>query len=280
MKLPWKLILTITLGQLMFLSGPVSPSTQQTNISISTPEQFKAEFDSVPCKNEERLNATNALFEKLGAAPSDISIEQYKNVKNLVIRKQGTSEENIVLGAHYDKVSEGCGAIDNWTGIVTLAHLYKSLKDVPLKKTIIFVAFGEEEKGLLGSHAMVEAIDKDQVAQYCEMINLESFGLAAPQVADNMSSKKLGALTADLAKEMKIPFGHATIKGADADSSSFIGKKIPALTLHGLTNDWPSILHSRNDQSSKVNPLSVYLGYRLVLALVVRLDSSSCVDYR
>jgi len=112
------------------------------------------------------------------------------------------------------------------------------------------------------------------------MINLESFGLAAPQVADNMSSKKLGALTADLAKEMKIPFGHATIKGADADSSSFIGKKIPALTLHGLTNDWPSILHSRNDQSSKVNPLSVYLGYRLVLALVVRLDSSSCVDYR
>jgi len=158
-KLPWKLILTITLGQLMFLSGPVSPSTQQTNISISTPEQFKAEFDSVPCKNEERLNATNALFEKLGAAPSDISIEQYKNVKNLVIRKQGTSEENIVLGAHYDKVSEGCGAIDNWTGIVTLAHLYKSLKDVPLKKTIIFVAFGEEEKGLLGSHAMVEAIN-------------------------------------------------------------------------------------------------------------------------
>ena len=49
-----------------------------------------------------------------------------------------------------------------------------------------------------------------------------------------MSSKKLGAFTADLAKEMKIPFGHASIPGADADSSSFIAKKIPALTVHGL----------------------------------------------
>ncbi len=280
MKSPWKLSITIILVQLLFLSAPVSPSTQQSNISISTPEQIKAEFDSVPCKNEERLNAAKALFEKLGAHPSNISIERYKNVENLVIRKLGASQENIVIGAHYDKVSEGCGAIDNWTGIVALAHLYKSLKDIPLKKTIIFVAFGNEEKGLAGSHAMVETINKDQVSQYCEMINMDSLGLAAPQVADNMSSKKLGAFTADLAKEMKIPFGHASIEGADADSSSFIGKKIPALTIHGLTNDWPSILHSRNDQSSKINPNSVYLGYRLVLALVVRLDNSSCGEYR
>jgi len=226
------------------------------------------------------LNVAKALFEKMGAPVSDISIDKYKNVENLVIHKQGASQEIIVIGAHYDKVADGCGAVDNWTGIVTLAHLYKSLKDVPLKKTILFVAFGKEEKGLVGSHAMVDAIGKDQVTQYCEMINIDSFGLAAPQVADNMSSKKLGAFTADLAKEMKIPFNHASIEGADADSSSFLGKKIPAITLHGLNNDWTSILHSRNDQATKVNPVSVYLGYRLTLALVVHLDSLSCGEYR
>ncbi|HYX72918.1 MAG TPA: M20/M25/M40 family metallo-hydrolase, partial [Nitrososphaera sp.] len=177
-------------------------------------------------------------------------------------------------------VSDGCGAIDNWSGIVTIAHLYRSLKDIPLKKTILFVAFGKEEKGLIGSRAMVDAIMKDQVAQYCEMINIDSFGLAAPQVADNMSSRKLSTFTADLANEMKIPFGHASIEGADADSSTFIAKKIPALTLHGLSNEWTSILHSRNDQSSKINPNSVYLGYRLILALVIRLDRSTCGEYR
>lgn len=271
---------TITLAQLMFLVAPVHSSTQSTAVSISTPEQIKAEFDSVPCKNEERLGAAKALFEKIGVPAADTSIDKYKNVENLVVRKPGASQEIIVIGAHYDKVAEGCGAVDNWTGIVTLAQLYKSLKNVPLRKTILFVAFGKEEKGLVGSNAMVDAIGKDQVAQYCEMINIESFGLAVPQVADNMSSKRLGAFTVDLAKELKIPFNHASIAGADADSSSFLRKKIPAITLHGLNNDWTSILHSRNDQASKINPLSVYLGYRLVLALVVRLDSLPCGEYR
>jgi hypothetical protein len=280
MKLHFRQSLASSPVALLILLAPAPSSAQQSEIRISTPEQIKTEFDSVPCKNEERLSAAKALFEKMGAPASDISIAQYKNVENLVILKQGISEEKIVVGAHYDKVSDGCGAIDNWSGIVAIAHLYRSLKDVPLRKTILFVAFGKEEKGLVGSRAMVDAIKKDQVAEYCEMINIDSFGLAVPQVDDNLSSKKLSRVTADLAKEMKIPFSHAGIEGADADSSSFIAKKIPALMLHGLNSEWTSILHSRNDQASKINPESVYLGYRLILALAIRLDNSSCAEYR
>jgi Zn-dependent M28 family amino/carboxypeptidase len=185
-----------------------------------------------------------------------------------------------VIGAHYDKVSDGCGAIDNWTGIVAMAHLYETIKNVPLQKTIIFVAFGKEEKGLIGSRAMVEAIPKEELAQYCAMINIDSLGLSAPQVLDNASSKKLRDLAADVAKEMKMPFSHASVENADSDSSSFTKKKIPAVTIHGLNNEWSSIIHSRNDQISKVNPVSVYLGYRLALALVTRLDASACAAYR
>lgn len=280
MKLYLRQSLKSLLVTLLFLCAPISLSAQQNGLKISTTEQIKAEFESVPCRNEDRLGAAKALFEKMGAPATNISIDKYKNIENLVIRIQGNSQEKIIVGAHYDKVSDGCGAIDNWSGIVTLAHLYRSLKDVPLKKTILFVAFGKEEQGLAGSRAMVNAITKDQLAQYCEMINIESFGLAAPQVADNMSSKKLGQLAAELAKEMKIPFGHATIEGAEADSNSFIARKIPALTLHGLSNEWASIIHSRNDQSSKINPNSIYLGYRLVLVLLIRLDSSACGEYR
>lgn len=264
---------------LVFLLVPSSES-QQNPSSISTAEQIKAEFDSVPCKDEDRLNAVKALFEKMGASTSEMSLEKYKNVENLVVRKQGVSPEMIVIGAHYDKVADGCGAVDNWTGIVTIAHVYRALKDAALKKTILFVAFGKEEKGLVGSHAMVAAITRDQAALYCEMINIDSLGLAAPQVADNMSSKKLGSYAGEVAKEMKIPFNHASIEGADADSSSFVSKKIPAVTIHGMNNDWRRILHSANDQASKVNHVSVYLGYRLVLAMVVRLDESACSEYR
>jgi hypothetical protein len=79
---------------------------------------------------------------------------------------------------------------------------------------------------------------------------------------------------------MSMPFSHGSIANGDSDSSSFKAKKIPAVTIHGLNNNWPNILHSRNDQASKVNPTSVYLGYRLALAMIARVDQASCVEYR
>lgn len=275
-----RLCMTIMLAQLFFLVAPVSSKAQSAEASVSTAEEIKAGFDSVPCNNEERLGAVKALFEKMGAPASDVSIDKYKNVENLVIRKQGASQEKIVIGAHYDKVSQGCGAIDNWSGIVALAHLYKSLKNVPLKKTILFVAFGKEKKGRVGSLAMVDAIGKEQAAQYCVMINIDNLGLAPPQVVENMSSKKLTEFTADLAKGMQIPFGQANIENTVSDSNSFIEKKIPALTVHGLSNEGLPIIDSRKDQASMVKPMSVYLGYRLVMALVVSLDKFSCGEFR
>jgi len=185
-----------------------------------------------------------------------------------------------VIGAHYDKVIAGCGAIDNWTGVVTVAHIYRTVKDLPLKKNVVFVAFGKEEEGLVGSSAMAGAIKKEQVAEYCAMINIDSLGLGAPQAADNMSTKKLIDLTESLARQMKAPFAHGRLAGGDSDSTSFNRKGIPALTIHSLTKEWPKILHSSNDNPSKVNHDSVYLGYRLALALLVRIDQADCQSFR
>ncbi len=280
MALSLKRITTSMLAQLLLLTICITVNAQQNAVEISTPEEIKAEFSSVPCKDDGRLAAVQSLFEKVGAPASDMSVEKYKGVENLVVRKQGTSADIMVVGAHYDKVSDGCGVVDNWSGIVAIAHLYKTLKNVSLSKTIIFVAFGKEERGLIGSRAMVDAIAKDQLGQYCAMVNIDSLGLAAPQVLDNASSKKLRELAAKIAGEMKMPFSHASVGNADADSSSFVRKKIPALTIHGLNNEWSSIIHSRNDQLSKVNPVSIYLGYRLALALISSLDESSCAAYR
>ncbi len=61
---------------------------------------------------------------------------------------------------------------------------------------------------------------------------------------------------------------------------NFIGKKIPSVTIHGMASEWSTNLRSRNDQPSRVNSVSVYLGYRLALAMVSRLDKSSCGEYR
>jgi Iap family predicted aminopeptidase len=112
------------------------------------------------------------------------------------------------------------------------------------------------------------------------MINIDSLGLGGPQVADNMSTKKLVDFTESLAKDMKMSFAHGPVTGGNSDSSSFNRKGIPALTIHALTNEWQKILHSSNDNPSKVNHDSVYLGYRLALALLVRIDDADCQSFR
>lgn len=226
------------------------------------------------------MAAVKSLFQRMGATETDGTVVKYKHAENFVVRKPGASAETIIVGAHYDKVPDGCGAVDNWTGIVAVGHLYRSLKDVPLQKTVLFVAFGNEEQGLFGSRAMASAIEKDQLSQYCAMINIDSLGMAGPQVLDNASSKKMIQLAESLAKEAKMPFSHASVEDADADSSSFVSRKIPAVTIHALNNNWASIIHSRNDQASRVNAGSVYLGYRLALAMLLKVDGSACSDYR
>jgi len=265
---------------LVFLQAPAITSAQTSSLKISSPAQIQADFGTVPCEDKERLSAVRSLFERAGVPASEIRIDRYKSVENLVVIKKGESPEKIVIGAHYDKVAKGCGAIDNWTGVVALSHLYRTLKDVPLKKTLVFIAFGKEEIGLIGSRAMTRALSKEQAAGYCAMINIDSLGLTSPQVADNMSSRKLAEFVGELANEMKIPFAHAIVKRGDSDSSSFVAKQIPAVTIHGMNSDWRKVLHTEDDQASKVNPTSVYLGYKLALQMVVRLDQSLCTAYR
>lgn len=272
--------LTSFLAALLLFVVVIPSGAQDPGLKLSTQDEIKEDFTTVPCEDKKRMQAVTALFERAGAPAAEITIDKHKEVENVVVVKKGESSEKIVIGAHYDKVADGCGAIDNWTGVVTLAHLYRTLKDVPLKKTLVIAAFGKEEKGLIGSRAMTKGIDKEQAVEYCAMINIDSLGLAPPQIADNMSNKKLGQFTEDLAKEMKMPFARASIPGADSDSSAFNAKKIPAVTIHGMSNEWPKYLHTGNDQASKVNTTSVYLAYRLTLAMIARLDQTPCAAYK
>ena len=248
---------------------------------FSTQEQIHEDLKAVPCKgNADRLKAVRALFEKMGAPASAISVQKLDDVENITVLKPGSTPEMVVIGAHYDKVSYGCGAVDNWSGIVAMAHIYRTVKDIRLKKSVLFVGFGREEEGLIGSKRMVEAIDKEHLGRYCAMINIDSLGMGRPQALGGISSQKLVERAAAVAKEMNIPFTRTSIFEADSDSSSFIRRKIPAISLHGLTSDWRKVLHTNDDRLSKVNPASVYAGYSLALALYGEVENSACDAFR
>ena len=275
-----KIQLTLLSLSLLFPLTVVPRDTDPVPM-LSKVEEFREAFASVPCKNEERLFAVKSLFLKMGAPEADITIEKIKDVENILIRKQGETDEKIIIGAHYDLAGDGsCGAADNWTGIVAIAHVYKSLKDVKLKKTLVFVGFGKEELGLVGSKAMAKQIKKEAVPNYCAMVNVDGIGLATPQSLTNVSSKKLTELAGELAKKIEVPFEPINLANASSDSASFKDKKIPAISIVGMTLDWPKIYHTKNDQAPRVNPNFVYQSYKLALSLVTTINDNECGAYR
>ena len=251
-------------------------SVAAQKLTLATEDEIKNDVALVPCKNSDRLAAVEKLFRSMGAADTDISIVEKRGTKNLIVTRPGSESGTIVVGAHYDKVRDGCGAIDNWTGIVIIARLYATLRQIPNKKTLKFVAFDHEEEGLLGSSAFVSEIPKSERPAICSMVNLDSFGFASPQVMDNASTPTMTKAAKELWKKQEIDIASANILNADADSGSFVRAGIPAIAFHGLSNNWQKYLHSDNDKLSNINPMSVYMGYRYVLPFIAQLDSLDC----
>ena len=253
----------------------------QTNPAKVTEQSIKVDLDRVVCRDKERIEAVRQIFISKGANADDIVFAESKKVRNIIVTKKGKTSDIIVIGAHYDKVPDGCGAIDNWTGIVVLANLYAAFAPVETDKTLVFAAFGREEEGLIGSREMVKSIAKENRLKYCSMVNLDSFGLHYPQVLTNASNAKMTKFAKEIAAEVKMPFTEASLAGsADADSSSFLDGGIPAITFHGLSNKWPEILHSSNDKLEKVNIRAVYVAFQFAALYLNRLEPRPCAVFR
>lgn len=84
-----------------------------------------------------------------------------KRMHNVVAVIPGSSEDSITVGAHYDSRPyrrKAPGADDNGSGLAALLAIARALTSSGLRpqKTVYFVAFAAEEKGLLGSYAWVD----------------------------------------------------------------------------------------------------------------------------
>lgn len=82
--------------------------------------------------------------------------------QNVIGKIQGQTDSMIVFTAHYDHLGTMGkdvyfpGANDNASGIAMLLNLAKYYSQNPPKYTMVFMAFGSEELGLIGSRFFVE----------------------------------------------------------------------------------------------------------------------------
>jgi alkaline phosphatase isozyme conversion protein len=187
---------------------------------------------------------------------------------NIIAVKEGESAKRLIVGAHYDSAPIGEGYSDNATGIALLLETAARIKSQVTPYTIVFVAFGAEEKGLLGSRYYVSTMNDLERRATIGMIDLDAVaGGAELSVASRYGGPtwlRDDALTA--ARSLGIPLGTspadkirpAGVSMAPSDDEPFALEDIAtagftatdwAADATGLTatGDGVRLWHSRKD---------------------------------
>ena len=128
---------------------------------------------------------------------------------NIIAVKEGESAKRLVVGAHYDSAPVGEGYSDNATSTGLLLETAARIKSQDTPYTIVFVAFGAEEKGLLGSSYYVRAMSDLERRATIGMIDLDAVAggttLSVTSRFGGPTWLRDDALTA--AKSLGIPLG-------------------------------------------------------------------------
>jgi hypothetical protein len=220
--------------------------------------------------NSKREETIKQLFEEAGCTGDALEERKVDHVRwpNVVCTHPGSSPEMIVVGAHFDMVDVGEGVVDNWSGASLLSSLVQAIG--PTKHTFVFVAFTGEERGELGSKAYVKDIDRTQVKA---MVNMDTLGLDDTKVWLSRADPLLAKWLAATASSMKVPVAAVNVEQVGStDSEQFRAKKIPAITVHSITQGTWHILHSPLDTIKQINMDAYYRTYRLVLGYLQVLD--------
>lgn len=112
-----------------------------------------------------------------------------KHVSNLIAEKKGVDTTTVVIGAHYDTVPGTPGADDNGSAVAGLLELARLHQQIPSQKTLLFVAFANEEPpcfGFSNMGSMVCAKSLKEEGRPVEvMVSLEMIGYFRPEQAQN-----------------------------------------------------------------------------------------------
>jgi Zn-dependent M28 family amino/carboxypeptidase len=214
-----------------------------------------------------------------------------RTVRNVIAVLPGSdparSGEAVVIGAHYDHVGHGGrlsvsperageihnGADDNASGtaaIIEMAHAAAGQQQ-RFPRTLIFIAFAGEERGLLGSAHYV----KDptiSTAKTVAMLNLDMVGRSRGSV-DVSGLDVSPSLEQDLKAAMQSAAPDLRVRregpGAGrSDDSSFIDRGIPAINFFtGFHDDY----HRPGDDWEKIDTAGTRQVATLALELAARL---------
>ncbi len=211
-------------------------------------------------------------------------------VNNVVAVWPGSSDEDVIIGAHYDHLGLGerdtlapsmigqvhPGADDNASGtagVMELARLFATGKTRP-KRSIIFVAFAGEEIGLLGSSYYVNHPLRP-LENAVAMINMDMIGRVRNSklyVGGVGTGSTFKPLIEGEVKKFSFQIDYSA-GGYDAsDHTSFTAKQVPVLFFFsGLHSDY----HKPSDTWDKIDGPTTARVLDLVHDVAEKLDQEA-----
>ena len=238
-------------------------------------DEIERRLRSIESSNSKREQVLLKLFEASGCTGEHLTEQPVQNVKapNVICTLPGETDSVIIVGAHFDFVDRGRGAVDNWSGSALLPSLYQSLNSVPRRHTIIFVGFTDEEKGLVGSRFYLHQMRPEAIAKIRAMVNMDSLGTSPTKVEIDRGDKFLLNSLAIAAQTFKLPLSAVNVHAVGrSDSDSFQDRHVPALSIHSLTRDTFPILHTPRDRIDAIHMDDYYDTYLLMRAAIAYFD--------
>lgn len=208
--------------------------------------------------------------------------------KNVIGMLEGNDpslkSQYVIIGAHYDHLGGDSGgtyypgADDNGSGTVSVMFAAKVIGQLKhkIKRTVLFMAFSGEEKGLVGSEFYVDNPIfplKDTIY----MINLDMVGYL-----DKGELSFLGGQNSQYAASLmdqvmrKYPKVKAEVTGSaggGSDHVGFISKNIPACFMH--TGMGGGVYHQPTDTADKIDYPGLTNVAKMGIELLWALDQGS-----
>lgn len=251
-----------------FISGPrltlADTSISKPFIDLDIVSFARKEFVSeILALDDIKMNQQHSLMKKGEFVSSDLSasvscsfkIRQVaKDCKNIVALLPGSDpelkNEYIVLGAHLDHVGVGeavkkdsiyNGMWDNATGVAAIMSIAKAFHDSELKpdRSIIFVSYTGEEKGLYGSKYFASKFSVTN-GEIVANLNIDMLG----GLIETKDITPIGYTHSNLSKAVDFATNQLSIKVGESDEAerlyiersdqaSFIKQGVPVLYLCG-----------------------------------------------
>ena len=241
------------------------------------PMQYRRGESSLPGAAVHYVDAVEMLGK--GALVCHLTVLQERITRkssNIAVRVNGTEfpEEIVTVTAHYDSVPEGPGAYDNMSGAAMVFEALHYFTEHKPKRSIEFIWFGAEEKGLVGSQAYAKN-HKEELKKHIFNLNVDLAGqLIGGNVLGITADASVCEAIRGLLEEQDLP---ADIKNQvwASDSNTFAWNGIPALTV----NRDGYGMHTRHDTASLISPWALSQGARLLTSMAFWLANESDLSF-